>query len=66
MTDPNYVNLQPSEQAVLMAASQIYAAYIQSGAAKEDPEALMRHSVVEAIQLARMVDDHVIAPGEMS
>ena len=43
MTDPKYVNLQPSEQAVLMAASQIYAAYIQSGAAKEDPEALMRH-----------------------
>jgi len=66
MSDPLYVNLQPGEQAITITAGKIYAAYIVSGQAKDDPEGCMKQAVGEAIKLARLVDDGVIAPGEMS
>lgn len=58
-----YVHLQPDEQALTIAASNIYAAYVVSGQAKDDPGSLKR-AALEAIRLARMVDENVIAPGE--
>lgn len=66
MAEPLHVNLHPSEQAITLAASHIYAAYVVSGFAKEDPDEAMKKAVATAIQLARSVDDNVIAPGEMS
>ncbi len=66
MSEPLYVNLQPGEQAMTIAASNIYAALIMSGEAKENPEEAMKRAAHEAVRLARLVDDNVIAPGEMS
>jgi hypothetical protein len=66
MSDPLYVNLQPGEQAITIAASNIYAAYVISGQAKADPEGMLKQAALEAIRLARTVDENVIAPGEMS
>jgi len=66
MPEPLYVNLQPGEQAMTIAASNIYAAYIISGQAKADPEGMLKQSALEAIRLARVVDENVIAPGEMT
>lgn len=65
MPEPLYVNLQPSEQAMVIAAAQIYAAYVMSGQAKADPAATLQQAAMEAIRLARTVDENVIAPGEM-
>jgi hypothetical protein len=66
MAQSFHVNLHPSEQAITLAASHIYAAYIISGQVNDDPSATMQKAILEAIQIARIVDDHVIAPGEMS
>jgi hypothetical protein len=65
MSEPLYINLQPSEQAMVIAAAQIYAAYVISGQAKEDPAAMLKQAAMEAIRLGRTVDENVIAPGEM-
>ena len=66
MSEPLYVNLQPGEQAMTIAAAHIYAAYVISGQAKADPEATLKQAALEAIRLARFVDENVIAPGEMT
>lgn len=65
MPDPIYLNLQRGEEALAIAASNIFAAYIISGEAKEDPEGKLQQAALDAIRLARLVDDNVIVPGEM-
>lgn len=57
-----YVQLQPDEQAMTIAASNIYAAYVMSGQANEDT---LKRAALEAIRLARLVDENVTVPGEM-
>lgn len=63
--EQTYLNLQPTEQAVVHAAGQIYAAYVIAGKAEEDPEGYQEKAVIEAVKIARMVDEKVVAPGEM-
>lgn len=62
----SYLTLQQTEGYVVLAASQIYAALIQSGqvAAGSEDEAMQR-SIRDAIRLAKAVDTAVIAEGEM-
>ena len=60
------LNLQPSEQAILAAASRLYAAYVVSGQVAEGQEDGWRsRSVREAILIARQVDDAVVADDEV-
>lgn len=66
MSEPTYMTLQPTEQALTVSACQIYAAYIMSGQVNKDPEIWMKKAISEAIQIGRWVDDQVIVPGEMS
>jgi hypothetical protein len=60
-----YVALQPDEQAMTIAASNIYAAYVVSGQATDDPEGTLKRAALEAVRLARYVDENVVVPGEM-
>lgn len=60
-----YVQLQPDEQAMTIAASNIFAAYVISGEAKADPDGTLKRAALEAIRLARLVDENVTVPGEM-
>ena len=61
-----YLALKPSEQAVTLAAAQIYAAYIASGSVSEsDVEQWIRRSVAEAIRLAHLTDDLITSDNEM-
>ncbi len=66
MSENVYINLQPTEQHITVAAAQIFAAYIVSGEAGSDSAGAMQKAVDEAIQIARMVDDKVITSGEMA
>jgi hypothetical protein len=66
MANQTHLNLHPSEQAITLAASHIYAAYIVSGQIDADRNRAMRQAIEEAIEIARIVDERVIAPGEMS
>ena len=60
------MTLQPSEQAILAAASRLYAAYIVSGQVAEGQEDGWRaRSVREAIWIANQVDDAVVADDEV-
>ena len=60
------LTLQPSEQAILAAASRLYAAYVVSGQVAEGQEDGWRaRSVREAICLAREVDERVVADDEI-
>lgn len=62
-----YINLQPTEQHIANVAGNILSAYIISGKVTEGDEAQWKEKAVElAIQIARDVDDRVVAPGEMS
>lgn len=63
--EQTYLNLQPTEQAIIAAAGQIYAAYVASGKAESDPESYQMKAVAEAIEIAKLVDAKVVAPGEM-
>lgn len=65
MTKPSYVNLQPGEEILTIAASNIYAAYIATGQVGDNVEAMLERAAKEAIRLAQLVDDNVIVPGEM-
>ena len=61
-----YLTLQGTEQALVNAASTIYAGYIQSGRVSEGEEAnWMKRSVNEALAIARAIEDLTIAEGEM-
>ena len=64
--DKTYLTLQGTEQALVNAASTIYAGYIQSGRVSEGEEAnWMKRSVKEALAIARAIEDLTIAEGEM-
>ena len=64
--DKTTMTLQPTEQALLAAASRIYAAYVVSGQVAEGQEDGWRtRSVREAIWIAQQVDDTVLADDEI-
>ena len=64
--DKTYLTLQGTEQALVNAASTIYAGYIQSGRVPVGEEAnWMRRSVNEALAIGRAIEDLTIAEGEM-
>jgi hypothetical protein len=61
------LNLQPSEQAVVAAASRIFAAYIVSGQVREGQEqGWLARSVREAVWIATHADDVITSEDEMS
>jgi len=62
----SYLTLQATEGYVVLAASQIYAALIQSGQVAPGAEDdAMQRSIRDAIRLAKAVDSAIIAEGEM-
>lgn len=64
--DKTTITLQPTEQALLAAASRIYAAYVASGQVAEGQEDGWRaRSVREAIWIAQQVDETVLADEEI-
>jgi len=61
------LSLQPSEQALVAAASRIYAAYIVAGMVAEGQEqGWMTRSVREALWIAQASDEAVRAAEEVS
>lgn len=62
-----YLSLTKSERSLIVAASQIYAAYIQAGRVPDGEKAAwMERAVQEALELARICDGSVVSDGEMS
>jgi hypothetical protein len=62
----SYVNLTGSEEAVLAAASRIFAAYIIQGKLEENSESqLMNQALKQAIYLAKKADKVIQSGGEM-
>ena len=60
-----YVTLKPSEQAILNAAATIYAGYVTAGKVPDGAEKdWLTRSLKEAIALAQLTDDSVMADGE--
>jgi len=56
-----YIHLQPSEVAVLDAASRIFAAYVASNkVTKANERELYEHAVELAIQMAQRVENRVL------
>lgn len=61
-----YLNLQPSEQAVVQAASRIYSAYVIAGKVTDGEEAKwLERALRESVRLARSADECIVAEGEM-
>jgi len=61
------LTLQPSEQAVIAAASRIFAAYIVSDQVQEGQEqGWLERALREAVWLAKHADDSVTSDDEMS
>ena len=61
------LTLQPSEQAVVEAASRIYAAYIVSDQVQEGQEqGWLERALREAVWLAQHADNRVTSDDEMS
>ena len=61
-----YMSLQPTEVALLDAASRIYAARLSSGQVAEGGEqAALQTSVTESFRLARLIDEGVMADKEL-
>ena len=61
-----HITLQHSESVIVQAAAQIYAAYIASGRVTEEGNThYMKQAILEAIAIARGVDEAVISDGEM-
>ena len=62
----SYLVLQATEQALVNAASTIYAGYVQAGRVPEGDEAGWRQrSIEEALAIAKAIDDLTVAEGEM-
>ncbi|WP_166831271.1 hypothetical protein [Thalassoroseus pseudoceratinae] len=60
-----FVTLKPSEQAILNAAATIYAGYVAGGKVPDGAEKdWLRRSLKEAIALAQLTDESVMADGE--
>ncbi|MEE2685762.1 MAG: hypothetical protein VYB09_05580 [Planctomycetota bacterium] len=61
-----YLTLQGTEQALVNAASTIYAGYLQAGRVPEGEEAhWMKRSVTESLAIAKAIEELTIAEGEM-
>jgi threonine/homoserine efflux transporter RhtA len=66
MIESQYLNLDPIEATIASAATQIYAAYISAGRVTEGSESLwMTRAVEEAVEIANLTDERVLAKGEM-
>ena len=64
--DKTTITLQPTEQALLAAATRIYAAYVVSGQVADGQEDGWRaRSVREAVWIAQQVDEAVLADDEI-
>jgi hypothetical protein len=61
-----HLTLQPSESVVVEAAAQIYSAHIAAGNVGEDRDEWMKRSILDAIKIARGVDDAMVSDNEMS
>ena len=65
MAKQHYLSLQPSELAVVNAASNIYAAYITAGRVNTGEEKTwMERSIREAIQIAKTTDAAIQSDNE--
>lgn len=63
--EQTFLELQPSETAVVHAASRIYAAYVMRGMVSQGAEQQwIQKSIQEAIQLAYWTDQAVQSDGE--
>lgn len=61
-----YMSLQPTEIALLEAASRIYAARLVAGQVPGGGETeALRTAVTEALRLARTIDENVMADKEL-
>lgn len=61
-----HLSLQPSETAVLHAASRIYSAYVAAGEVNPESEIkLVEKSIQIAISMASQVDQQVMSDKEM-
>jgi hypothetical protein len=66
MPESKYLHLEPIEATVAAAAAQIYAAYVTAGRVSEGTElGWMARAVDEAIAIAQMADERVLAKSEM-
>jgi hypothetical protein len=64
--DKTTITLQPTKQALLAAATRIYAAYVASGQVADGQEDGWRaRSVREAVWIAQQVDEAVLAEDEI-
>ncbi len=60
-----YITLKPSEQAILNAAATIYAGYVAASKVPDGAEKdWLTRSLKEAIALAQLTDETVMADGE--
>jgi hypothetical protein len=60
------MSLQPSEIALLAAASRIFCAYIQSGRVTEGAENdMIQRAVAEACRMARTIEESVSSDDEL-
>lgn len=60
-----YVTLKPTEQTIVTAAATIYAGYVSAGKVADGSEKdWLRRSLKEAIALAQLTDEAVLADGE--
>jgi len=62
----HYMSLQPTELALLHAASRIYSARVSSGQVPEGgASAAIEAAVAESLSLARVIDESVMADKEL-
>ncbi|MFP4029630.1 MAG: hypothetical protein ACLFWL_17765 [Candidatus Brocadiia bacterium] len=66
MADKAYVQLEPSEAALVRAASNILSGYIAAGKVNEENESeMMKKAIKSAINIALKVDDLVQSDSEL-
>jgi len=61
-----YISLQPSEAVIVQAAATIYSAYLTSGRVPDgEDEKWLKRSIQDAVRIARITDDNVMADKEL-
>lgn len=61
-----YIKLQPSESTIVLAAAQIYGAFIQKGDVTDENAAeYIRRAIKDAIQIVQITDATVVADQEV-
>ena len=66
MLKPEYLNLQPTEVAILTSASTIFSAKISSGKVDaSNEEQVIEETVAQAIKVAKRIEREVKTVGEM-